>query len=320
MKYINIFLLLLSVNNVFAADTNNHDDNTNNHDDDDTNNRDDEDNPHIIAPAHNILPLDVRSLYNVINNIPADQLHDIVRHLIAALSNPAFITDNEDSVYYPVITCIDKMNLSDEDKRRLLDTVKWDQITPDYLRTVVLQTLPVELFNYCQEKTTVITNPRSKYANHNKMMIRCVFNEVKTWGLLGKYYSSPVLLRGYMFHYFLQANQLPDGNHALVGFLRCQGPANATDLYLPLEYSVTIVNATGLPREFAPMKVIFTHKERAIGGKLTIGDERWENTIIIGDDNHIVNNGKIYVILKIKFIDPEEVNPASFFAEGRASG
>lgn len=311
MKYINIFLLLLSVNNVFAADTNNHDDNTNN--------RDDEDNPHIIAPAHNILPLDVRSLYHVINNIPANQLPDI-DSLIAALSDPAFITDKENSVYYLVITYIDKMNLSDEDKRRLLDTVKWDQITPDYLRTVVLQTLPVELFNYCQEKTTVITNPRSKYANHNDIMVRCVFNDVDTWQVPGKYYSSGVLFGGYIFYYFLQATPLPDGNHALGGFLRCQGPANATDLYLPLEYSVTIANATGLPREFAAMKVIFTRRERAIGGRLTIHDETWENTIIIGDNNHIVNNNKICIILKIKCIDPNEVITTSFFAEGRASG
>jgi len=52
------------------------------------------------------------------------------------------------------------------------------------------------------------------------------------------------------------------------------------------------------------MRVIFEAPEKAIGGKLTIADERWED--VISGKSVIVNQNTITVIVSIEFLSSDD--------------
>jgi len=52
------------------------------------------------------------------------------------------------------------------------------------------------------------------------------------------------------------------------------------------------------------MRVIFEAPEKAIGGKLTLPDERWED--VISGKSYIVNANTITVIVSIEFLSSDE--------------
>jgi hypothetical protein len=144
----------------------------------------------------------------------------------------------------------------------------------------------------------------------DKVMIKCVFQEVSKWEETGKYYSSPVLINGYEFYFFLQrqlikSNETPS-IYGMAGFLRCSGQIIPPQHYLPIAYSVAIQTPRHENRErkFSTMRVIFEAPEKAIGGKITIGDERWVD--IINGQSVIVNHNTITIIVSIEFLPSDE--------------
>jgi len=144
----------------------------------------------------------------------------------------------------------------------------------------------------------------------DKVMIKCVFQEVSKWDDSGKYYSSPVLINGYEFYFFLQRQLIKSNEnppvYGMAGFLRCSGSLIPPQHYLPIAYSVAIQTPRHENRErkFSTMRVIFEAPEKAIGGKLTIADERWED--VISGKSVIVNQNTITVIVSIEFLSSDD--------------
>jgi len=151
--------------------------------------------------------------------------------------------------------------------------------------------------------------PRVLLPDIDKVMIKCVFQEVSKWEDTGKYYSSPVLINGYEFYFFLQRQLVSKPAEPLVygmaGFLRCSGNLIPSQHYLPIAYSVSIQTPRqdNRERKFSTMKVIFEAPEKAIGGKLTLANERWED--VINGILPIVNSNTITVIVTIEFLNSD---------------
>jgi len=143
----------------------------------------------------------------------------------------------------------------------------------------------------------------------DKVMIKCIFQEVSKWEPTGKYYSSPVLINGYEFYFFLQRQLVskPNDNevYGMAGFLRCSGSLIPSQHYLPISYSVAIQTPSldNRERKFSTMRVIFEAPEKAIGGKLTLQDETWDQ--VIQGQSPIVYQNTITVIVSIEFLNDD---------------
>jgi len=172
------------------------------------------------------------------------------------------------------------------------------------------QILEYNLLPKRYEQSTPRPPHRVLLPDTDKVMIKCVFQEVNKWEDTGKYYSSPVLINGYEFYFFLQRQLVSKTTetpvYGMAGFLRCSGNLIPPHHYLPIAYSVAIQTPRQENRErkFSTMKVIFEAPEKAIGGKLTLANEKWED--VIKGNSPIVNTNTITVIVTIEFLNSDD--------------
>jgi len=234
--------------------------------------------------------------------------------------------DSENSVYYFVMLWILKEGKQDERLvyfRRLIEHVRFVHMRLYYLLDIIPSTYKFlknqEDIDALREKrnealkyivTKRLTRPlppaRNLLPDIDKVMIKCVFQEVSNWESTGKYYSSPVLINGYEFYFFLQRQLISPNVYGMAGFLRCSGTLIPQQHYLPIAYSVSIQTPRNDNRErkFSTMRVIFEAPEKAIGGKLTLSDEKWED--VISGRSVIVHQNTITVIVAIEFLGTDE--------------
>lgn len=218
---------------------------------------------------------------------------------------------------------------SHEEWKNLWERIQWNAISENYFFFIrdYIEKINNPALNeiYTVEKQRrqnggkiSLTLRRSQIKDPNKVMIKCIFQNVRAWIETDKHYSSPVLINGYKFYYFLQRELISKPGEppvfGLAGFLRAhlgdkkdlaEQPAlqEKEDINLPVNYSVTILTDPKedrmKERKFSPLKICFTHTCRAIGGKLSIANETWD-TIIKGA-SPIVKDNTISVILSIDF-------------------
>lgn len=210
------------------------------------------------------------------------------------------------SYFYDIVNHIDFYGMK---KEYLLDIVKYNKLKKleeghiKVLGNKANEALIALLMNKKESPR------RQLLPDRDKVMIKCVYQEVNKWKESGKYYSSPVLIHGYEFYYFLQrqknANDHNDHNdhYGMAGFLRCSGEIIPGSHYLPIQYSVVVITPKDENRErkFSPMRVIFEDPEKAIGGKLTIGRESWED-IVQGRSSIVNRNNTMTIIVTIEFL------------------
>jgi len=257
--------------------------------------------------------------------------------IIGWLKSDNLIVDSENSVFYFIMLWL----LKEEKKAERLDYFSeiiehirfihmrihylldiiprvYDQLqNPKYVKllrekrqeALNYHSLPDRAKHMRQQVKALYPPVRVLLPDTDKVMIKCIFQEVSKWEPTGKYYSSPVLINGYEFYFFLQRQLVskPNDNevYGMAGFLRCSGSLIPSQHYLPISYSVAIQTPTleNRERKFSTMRVIFEAPEKAIGGKLTLQDETWEQ--VIRGESPIVYQNTITVIVSIEFLNDD---------------
>jgi len=172
-----------------------------------------------------------------------------------------------------------------------------------------------------QEETSYnpkVYKPRPIYPNSNKFTIKCEFRNKSKLETSARYYSAPVIAHGYEFYFFLRKQKIrpknsgediTDKNEAknetLAGYLRCTSKILPQKHFLPIRSIVSVTMAGDLPeRRFVPSNVIFEASEKAIGGKLTLNDENWEQ--IINAKSPIIHQDTLTAIVTVEFLESDE--------------
>jgi len=162
-----------------------------------------------------------------------------------------------------------------------------------------------------QSANPTLFSPRPVYPNSNKFTIKCEFRNISQLELTTRYYSAPVIAHGYEFYFFLRKQKInplgPDDNNTnltLAGYLRCTSKILPPRHYLPIRSIVTVLMDNETERRFVPSNVIFEASEKAIGGKLTLADENWEQ--ILNGQSPIVINNTLTAIVTVEFLDTDE--------------
>jgi len=160
-------------------------------------------------------------------------------------------------------------------KRRML------RISPDFLKDVV--------------KRTILP-----YSDHFTM--KCVYRDMEKWELDGRYYSDVVFSNGYEFFFFLRVQRNIPGptsnksDYILAGYLRCTSKLLPEKYFLPI--CITISVALSVPpyeRKYTPVKVIFESPQKAIGCRITLPNETWDE-IVSGNSSLVFNNTLTFTI------------------------
>jgi len=139
-------------------------------------------------------------------------------------------------------------------------------------------------------------------------MIKCIFRDFSQWILNKKYYSQPVLLRGYEIYYFLQltaTNPSDIGTWQLAGFIRCTSDFLPTKFYLPVSFTVAVKLGNNTDRIFRSSVQIFDDSEKALGCVLMVPGESWAE-VLQGNSLVVSSDGTISIIISMDFIDPAE--------------
>jgi len=156
--------------------------------------------------------------------------------------------------------------------------------------------------------------PRPIYPNSNKFTIKCEFRNISKLETTSRYYSAPVIAHGYEFYFFLRkqkirpknsSDDVDTKNETLAGYLRCTSKILPQKHFLPIR-SIVAVTMSGeqSERKFVPSNVIFEASEKAIGGKLTLNDENWEQ--IITGKSPIIHNDTLTAIVTVEFLENDE--------------
>ncbi len=243
-----------------------------------------------------------------------------IANIVSTLKND-FPIDSEESILYLALNYAHergkRINIleepSYEEWESLWERIQWDAINKDYfssIRNYVEQiNHPVLNRFYTDEKNRRLKDyqadlgTRPKIKDAEKVMIKYIFQDVRNWQETKKYYSSSVLINGYIFEYFLRRQQISkDGEpqaFGLAGFLKAGLGPNIQEINLPLHVSFAVLLPQEKERKFSTMHVLFSGTEKAIGGKLSFDGESWEK--IIHGDVPIVINNTISVIVSIDF-------------------
>jgi len=169
-------------------------------------------------------------------------------------------------------------------KRRIL------RISPEYLKDVV--------------KRTILP-----FADHFQM--KCVYRDMEKWELDGRYYSDMVFSNGYEFFFFFRVQRnvpSPSSNksdYILAGYLRCTSKLLPENYFLPI--CITITVALSVPpfvRKYAPLKVIFESPQKAIGCKITLPNENWED--IVSGQSPLVFNNTLTLTISVQFLGMDD--------------
>lgn len=286
---------------------------------------------------------------SIINNPQDDyDITFFTDRLSALLKYLNFATDSEASIMYMVFDYIKYVLGKINNPKRLnitglLESIKWDHIDPLYIiyskpiiedinnRSLTeyydqeiqkraeindILTTPTEDINEYYRKLAEIKNnlmrenERAKIASPDQPTFQTIFRNVSQYNEQGKYYSSAMFTHGYLFSYFLQAQQDKEGNYYLAGFLKVNTD-QPNKLYIPIKCSITIehpVDSEGKrERKLAPMKVILTRNDKAVGGPITIAEESFDD--VIKHHSPIVDpvNDTITVVITLDFkVNPEE--------------
>lgn len=140
------------------------------------------------------------------------------------------------------------------------------------------------------ECSRLYSSVKRSYLNDIKeVSFRCLFSDISKWSKTQKYYSSPVLIHGYEFYYFLQCMH-PSGTRntdTIGGFVRCSISIMINEKYvhyLPMHYNISIQKdrwVEGEPpmRNFSTLKVVFEHDDKAIGGPINVQNETWDDIV-----------------------------------------
>jgi len=95
-----------------------------------------------------------------------------------------------------------------------------------------------------------------------------------------------------------------DGDNSTLGvFLRCTSKFMPERHYLPIRYTVQVTQkplGVTSDRRFQST-VLFENSAKAMGGKLTVDDDTWQN--IIDGSSSIVVNDTISVTVTVEFLD-----------------
>lgn len=246
---------------------------------------------------------------------------DYIKYVLGKLNNPKCLPnitellesikwDHADSLYIiyskPIIENIKNISLTEHYDKEIQKREKIN----DILIT------PTEDVNEYYRKLEEIKNnlmrenERAKIPLPDQVSFKAVFNGISRFNKNDSYASSPIMAHGYQFYYFLQAKPDEQGKYYLAGFLKVNRDL-ANKLYVPITYSITIeypMDSEGKrERNFSPIKVIFTEPNKAIGGKLNISGEDFDD--VIEHHSPIVDpvNDTITVVITLDFkVNPEE--------------
>jgi len=164
------------------------------------------------------------------------------RAIIAWVKSSSLIIDSENSVFYFVMLwflkedkekkyigkIIKHIRFVHMKKQYLLDIIHsaykyLDEEDSIYLRDGRNEALKFILFPK-HPNNKILPGQRVLLPDIDKVMIKCVFQEVSKWDDSGKYYSSPVLINGYEFYFFLQRQLIKSNEnppvYGMAGFFK----------------------------------------------------------------------------------------------------
>jgi len=258
--------------------------------------------------------MDGLKLFDIFLNLPFGFIKKWVKF-------SSLIIDSENSVFDLLMKWFLK-----EDKKseriplfpRIIKHIRFSNMRSHYLKYIVPNTCKYLGEDTAEELKLLIGSSidlspqpqRMPIPEGHKAMFKCVFREVDKWTSSGKYYSSPVPINGYDFFCFLQCQVIRTSENqprnGLGGYLRCSGSLIPSRHALPIAYSMTIQTSRPEFRErrFSTMRVVFESPDKAIGGKLTIGNESWEE--VISGESPIVAQNTITLIISIEFLTSDE--------------
>eukprot|EP01124_Arcella_intermedia_P009195 TRINITY_DN15979_c0_g1_i2.p1 TRINITY_DN15979_c0_g1~~TRINITY_DN15979_c0_g1_i2.p1 ORF type:complete len:347 (+),score=53.55 TRINITY_DN15979_c0_g1_i2:425-1465(+) len=291
----------------------------------------------LVDFAEQIIVKQFNSIRLVLTNL--EQYLDLpLGGIKAIIKSERFLIDSENSILYLVMVWILKDVSRKGDMMELLPYIQFtemkkyflvdiiphvaemfdktiqEEISRKYIHALEYATFPTRYQKYKKEVELPLIF-RQFLPEAHKFTFKCTFTGVSCWTLNTRQYSAPIFANGYEFHYFLRKQRITPPNlpidendtrhYTLAGFLRCTSKILPQKHYLPIASSVKIP-LRGLPpeRRFNTSKVIFEAPEKAIGGRLTVPSESWDQ--IIAGNNPMVNDDTIIVYISIEFLDDDE--------------
>jgi len=147
------------------------------------------------------------------------------------------------------------------------------------------------------------------YADHFAM--KCIYRDMEKWELDGRYYSDGVFSNGYEFYFFLRVQRNIPGpssnksDYILAGYLRCTSKLLPEKYFLPICLTITVaLSVPPYERKYSPVKVIFESSQKAIGCKISLPNETWDQ--IVSGMSPIVLNNTLTLTIGVQFLGSDK--------------
>jgi hypothetical protein len=249
------------------------------------------------------------------------------------LNNPNFQTDSENSVYTIIMMWVRQKTEREAHLMELLQYIDFSKLSPYFLISIVSQTISeirneaianaieqqyyvpaLEELNGYQGENVRSKSPVVKHSlfcgtSGDKFAMKVEFRKISDWTIGEKYYSQPIFSNGFLFYFFMRAENSPDHSTYLAGYLRCTCEATSSSLhFLPVTVTFEIVLNNSKTRKFPQVPVVFDHYDRSIGSRMNAPTDSWEK--IRNGQSDIVKDDKIVVIISVEFLKtfPYECN------------